>query len=861
MSDQRALLAFDPAAVGPIPTGGPGGFPPPPRRPNPGRQGERITPQFNALREALEGRRVELAESSAAADPELVVVFDLVATVDAFLRAVRDIEGLEFLADLAQDGVDPDDDFFIEEEGLRTTDLVPQSLYMLMTNARAVTEIVRLFELWQADPGITFETGLNPLKAVFASLRAVRRWGPEDRVRDTGLLEQWRADVALVGQQGTSRVEIELWYRAGSEQRSEAQRVVEDIVGRAGGAVITSAAIDSIRYHAVLADLPTHQVELTLEEGPGAIELLVTDTVMFVSPSVPMSFEVPDAVDDGSLSIRADLPIGLPRVALLDGLPMANHVCLEGRLVVDDPDDVAAEYTAAAQVHGTAMASLLVHGDLSDPGPPMASPLYVRPILRPHPVLARHESTPHDQLLVDLVARCFQRLFEGDGVAPAAAPSVRVVNLSIGDPARVFARHLSPLAKLLDWYAHRFNLLVIVSGGNHRRALDLDAAQLEAEPEAARTAAARAMFSDARQRRLLSPAEAVNVLTVGALHDDGWAEELPATVVDLGEIGLPASYTPVGHGFRRAIKPEILFPGGREVHERPPPGLTGTVEVSPVMSIARGPGIRSAAPGPGGERTATSYSCGTSNAAALASRTADQIIELLETLEADPGQLLVGDAQYHPVVAKALLVHAASWGNQGARLAGLLGLTGQDTRKHLSQLLGYGPVEPTRVATASRVRPVLLAAASIKNGKRHTYRYPLPPSLSTTTWWRRLTITLAWLSPINSRSQRHRMARLFFSPPDRDLMVQRIEADWRAVQRGTVQHEVLEGSSAVAFQADGAMEINVDCRIDAGTLEGGFVRYALAASVEVAPEIEVDLHAEVRDQLRTAVQARARQRA
>ena len=247
--------------------------------------------------------------------------------------------------------------------------------------------------------------------------------------------------------------------------------------------------------------------------------------------------------------------------------------------------------------------------------------------------------------------------------------------------------------------------------------------------------------------------------------------------------------------------------------------------------------------------TATTYSCGTSNAAALASRTTDRIIAVLEEIEAQPGELLVPDAEYHPVVAKALLVHAASWGPQGAELETLLNLPATDRRRQLSQLLGYGPVDLSRVASAERFRPVLLAAASIKKDKRDTYRYPLPPSLSTTTWWRRLTITLAWLSPVNTRSQRHRMARLSFSPPETDLRVHRTEGDWRAVRRGTVQHEILEGDSAVVFTAGDAMEINVDCRVDAGTLNGGAVRYALIASLEVAEQVAVDLHAEVRDQL------------
>jgi len=53
--------------------------------------------------------------------------------------------------------------------------------------------------------------------------------------------------------------------------------------------------------------------------------------------------------------------------ALFDGLPLAGHNFLAGRLEIDDPDDFSSKYgLAAEQRHGTAMASLILHGDLND---------------------------------------------------------------------------------------------------------------------------------------------------------------------------------------------------------------------------------------------------------------------------------------------------------------------------------------------------------------------------------------------------------------------------------------------------------------------------------------------------------------
>lgn len=857
VSDPRPLLAFPPPAAGAIPPAdGPNRYRPV-RRPGAGRQGTRLTPQFQALRDALEGDRAQLVESTTSPDPELVAVFDLAGSVETFMRAAALVDGLEFLTDLQEDYVDPDDDFYYVADGEVTDEGVPQSLYMVMTNARAVTELVRLFDLWQQDQSITFERGLNPLKDVFALLRAIRRWGPEDRVRETGLLEQWAEDVAVVGAQGAARVEIELWYRDEESARSSAETRVNEIVTSLGGNAVSSVDLPAIAYHAVLADIPMAHVQRVLEEGPTAIELLTTETVMMVSPSQPMSFPAVEPLEGDVAGLDVSPAAGHPRIALLDGVPLANHAVLAGRLIIDDPDDHTSRYSTAQQNHGSAMASLIAHGDLSDPGPAATRPIYVRPILEPHQHFARFETVPPSELLVDLVHRVFHRMFEGDGDSAPSAPSVRVVNISVGDPTREFVRRLSPLARLLDWFAHRYNLVIVVSGGNHPDTRPAVPAECLADPAATRSAVGRALHDRSRHRRLLSPAEAVNAVTVGALHADGVDGDLPDTVIDAVATGTPAAYSPVGFGFRRSVKPEVLMPGGRQVFRAPPPGVTGDVEIETVEAAGTGPGLRVAAPGLAGELAATGFSSGTSNAAALATRTISGIFDVLEALHAEDGDFPFPDPQYHPVLAKTLLVHAAGWHDLLGVMRDLLGLTGSAIRRELTQVLGYGPVRPERVATGDRVRVVLLGAGSIGRDQRNSFRFPLPQALSASTEWRRLTISLGWLSQVNVRSQKYRMARLWFTPPRDELAVSPVEADHNAVVKGTVQHQVLEGDAVVAYVEGSSLNIDVDCRSDAGTL-GGPVRYGLAASLEVSSNVAIDIHEQVRAQLRTEVRERAR---
>jgi len=83
----RAPLAFGAPTQGQIPTGAPRFAPTPVAGPGAARQGQRLGPQFTALQQALDAGRVSVDDSTTEVDPELVVVFDLAASVAEFARA------------------------------------------------------------------------------------------------------------------------------------------------------------------------------------------------------------------------------------------------------------------------------------------------------------------------------------------------------------------------------------------------------------------------------------------------------------------------------------------------------------------------------------------------------------------------------------------------------------------------------------------------------------------------------------------------------------------------------------------------------------------------------------------------------
>jgi hypothetical protein len=97
----------------------------------------------------------------------------------------------------------------------------------------------------------------------------------------------------------------------------------------------------------------------------------------------------------------------------------------------------------------------------------------------------------------------------------------------------------------------------------------------------------------------------------------------------------------------------------------------------------------------------------------------------------------------------------------------------------------------------------------------------------------------------------------FAAPRDSVLRADGVDVDGKAVTRGTVQHEVLEGNfSAMNIGSAETIDIPVTCFEDgvmATALPGGGVPYALAVTVEVAPETGLAIYDEVRARVQPAV--------
>jgi Subtilase family len=840
----------------------PGGPRPVPnlRKPTKGRQRDRFAPLFDRLQTVLTrpGDPIELQDDPTALAPERVIVFEIGGTVQNFLKALAKVEGLEFMAELETEFV-PSEDFAVTKEGRDVPGKdVPGRLYLAMPDLQALRQLVALWERWKNDQPLG--RGYAPIANLFSQLHDLRPWGPQDRIPQ-GTRDYWRDEIARDPNRPV-RSEIELWYRGNDARRRTASAAIRAAIAEAGGQVVHESAIEDIAYHGLLADIPSAYVEALMELQ--AVKLALADEVMFLRPqSILLDPSDIEPVTDVALSGDRPAntpPLGAPIAALLDGMPVQAHTLLANRIIIDDPDDIQARALVSQRVHGTAMASLILHGDRRDPGVLLPRPLYVRPLM----IINEHgiEQTENDKLLIDTIYRSILRI-KGTEAQEGTAPTVFLINLSMGDVRRPFSGVMSPLARLLDFLADKYGLLFLVSGGNIPSPLEIAdftswTAFEQATPEQRERAVIKSLNNAKHERTILSPAEALNVLTIGARHHDNVTNRPVAfNVIDpFQDDTLPNITSGLGLGYRRMIKPELYVSGGREYVRMQATGDRLTVVPSQPRHLY---GLSSATPDPLGQGRLDQVAliAGTSPATALATRSSAQIFESL--MDRDGGSLLADiDPLYYAVVVKALLLHSARWSGNDDLLKEICGP--DDRRRHVeradnsARFIGYGIPNIATVIECSESRATLAGYGVLQTDSAHSYLIPLPQCLERVTDPRSLSITLAWTSPIKPGHQNYRCIKMEAAPdaPMQVLGVQRGRSQPAdaSVKRGSVFHEHFEGDSAVAFLNDGHLALRVWCKEDAGATDGAMVRYGIAVTIEAGTALPV--YQEIQQRLRIA---------
>ncbi|OHX34298.1 hypothetical protein BJL95_03915 [Methylomonas sp. LWB] len=817
----------------------------------------RLTPQFENLEKQFRADQAMLSASIAGLEPEMVLVIETAGRIEDFQRAIANTPGLEWLAEWDKE-FEPDEYFFNRDSKQQKTDKqVEGRLYLAMTKQQGLVELLNLWNLWQKTNDLP--SGKAKWRDVFSQIKVIRRWGIQEQLIETRVLDIWREDLEYEDTaHERMNFQVEFFYRKDRQARKQNEAVFKTLLEELSGQLISPfLEYSEIGFHAAKAQLSRNSIQSIVEKidrNELDINLLKLPSIMFFRPTGQSLTSSPD--ETAPIETAPKYPVsGDPIVAILDGVPFSQHTWLKDRLILDDADELENEYQAGDRKHGTAMASLVIHGELDANEVPLTRPVYFRPILQPDPHTPnRHEHVPDEIFYEDRIERAVRRMFEGEGEVPAQADTVKIINLSFGDLFRPFIHTPSPCARLLDWLSWKYKVLFCVSTGNISEPIDLGVSEGEFNrlSEAEKTQITLAKINEtAHRRRIISPAESLNAVTVGASHNDSSSFSYLGQRVDILPIRKLFSPTNcLGQGFRRSIKPDILLPGGRQLFNSPPIGTIFSASLS-----GSPPGQQVAVEDNTGNLSASSYTRGSSNATALASRAGAKIYDVIESLRRQMPEAIKEDQI--AVLIKALLVHGAS--REGAEDVLDQHLktpaNSRQFKSYASKFIGYGNANISRVLACTEQRATVIGCGHIGEKQVHEYRFPLPPSLANSKQWRRLTITLAWFTPINPNHRYLRQAKLFFDAPKNTdaLGLSRQEAEWNQVRRGTVQHEILESSKVSYYQDGDELVIPVQCNADAIDKLDEQIPYALAVTMEVKEGVSIHIYQEVRSRIQTQI--------
>lgn len=818
------------------------------RRQGRGVQGPRLQPQMDAL--ALLRAGATPSTQARPGDNELVLVWELRSSVDKLRATLKHLEGLEVLSDAL---VLPDElqDFSSSDDYDDQEILDGDTVYVLANSPEASDSILGLWHEWISSDKPNFARGLAPWKDVFALLKSVRPWSASDRAPD---------DQRRIWQQGLDagqtqfRLSVELWSRASTTRRLADRAEVKATIGALGATVVSEVTIPEIAYSGLLVDFTREQMQDIVSLRSDVLDLASVAHLRAQSLARDSLDSEPTPSDLAPADHDDERPA---LVALLDAIPDLNHPLLSGSLILEDAPVIAGGDMTSPREHGTSMASAVIYGDLIH-GSPNALQRRVRVV----PILTWQiagdeaaDAMALDQLPTSVLHAALQQLFPaGDEVSWP-----RVVVLAVGAEPAKRASQPSSLARLLDYWAASHNVLFIVSAGNHPDELVTLPPTVTDEdlrdPRLSSELIDKHVVSLRRNAGILAPADSTNALTVGAANAATLpAAEIVGEAIDLLAGALSPSLTSRtgATSGTRFLKPEIMVGTGRALYRRDITQADKRI-YEPVRSGPSLEGVVTASSGP--EPTVKSQ--GTSLAAALIGHRAGRIMEILSS---GPGDVALVRPRELAVATKALLVNAASWSGAEDYLGGIEENATRSQRRALAtKVLGYGTVDEGRVAIGAKQRVSVLITGFLNEEGSRSFAFPLPASLSGQAEWRRIGITLAWMTPTNNTHQQYRRSRLWFQLDDRQgLRVSRQEANHHAVRRGTLQHEVFDGTDAIVVTPGDTFDVSVHYAGAAGG-GAGSVHYGLVITFEVGPDSAVAVYDEVTAQLLGRQGARAAQ--
>lgn len=307
----------------------------------------------------------------------------------------------------------------------------------------------------------------------------------------------------------------------------------------------------------------------------------------------------------------------------------------------------------------------------------------------------------------------------------------KVFNLSFGDANKPYmGGHLKGLSVTLDTLSRELGVLFVVSSGNHRITDD--------SPDGLEWRDHYPTYLLRDDWRLIEPAPALNVLTVGSLarHNQTYNSQrypLDPAELPIAQPDQPSPFTRSGHSVDGAIKPELVAYGGNWA-------LNARANYT-LLDKAAGLGVVST-----GHQFASGHpfvvDVGTSMAAPHVAHLAASVLHEHPNATADFVRAQLCLNAVLPQASQQLM----------------------EQHKTLKRVCGYGQVDETALHRSLENAVTLITDGKIENKRHHFYEIPVPPEFTSggKKRLREIAVALAYTPPVRSTRIKYRATRIDF---------------------------------------------------------------------------------------------------
>lgn len=438
---------------------------------------------------------------------------------------------------------------FVDEAEWRKLGLVVLSedqskTLLLFANDKELKEFRRRIEAYQGELPLGQKT-----PAYAGLLEAIERIGtptPEDRIGQS-LRETGYSTVQDFNDEEDYMLDVELFHPGDNNQADIFTYRLENALRSSGGHIVNTYSGDSLLLCRIAANGVGVKAALLLPEV-AAIELpprpdLYLDDLGDVTAA---------SVSAGAAPSDDAIAIGVIDSGVNFGHPLLTYAMrgsMTGHSAWPDADEAG---------HGTSVASMAVYGDVSarNADNSFDAPFWIASAR----VVDGEGRFPVEVTVPELMDVSIRKLHADHGC--------RIFNISLGDPKLVYAGGKAGIwASTLDSLARELDVLFIVSTGNQDRlTAQYGEKILQRYP---------AYLLDGHSR-ILDPATAANVLTVGSIAHSNGLDDDDADLVGVRpicEADLPSPFTRTGPGVRGMIKPDLVDYGGTAVWDGPTKAL------------------------------------------------------------------------------------------------------------------------------------------------------------------------------------------------------------------------------------------------------------------------------------------------